>query len=228
MNGIEVDTMRWTSVAVVSAVLLAGPAHAQEEPSRFRTSLSLVGGLSVGSEEGVGLEAGRLGPRERSDTGAAFGGGVARDLTPRLTLEANGFYLDRAAGAWSADLGFRLNLAPSSKSIVPYFGASGGLFSERSREATIGLGDGDAQPGVRGDAPNGARGPVGTTSRPMSAPPLEARGSRRTDAMVTMGGGALLAAGSHVFVRPDLRAQMVFSRQTRVLGLFTLNFGYRF
>ena len=41
-------------------------------------------------------------------------------------------------------------------------------------------------------------------------------------------GGVLFAAGSHVFVRPDARAQVVFSGPTRVLGLFTLNFGYRF
>jgi len=27
---------------------------------------------------------------------------------------------------------------------------------------------------------------------------------------------------------PDVRAQVVFSDDTRVLGLFTLNFGYRF
>jgi hypothetical protein len=31
-----------------------------------------------------------------------------------------------------------------------------------------------------------------------------------------------------VFVRPDVRAQLVFSNDTRVLGLFTLNFSYRF
>jgi hypothetical protein len=35
------------------------------------------------------------------------------------------------------------------------------------------------------------------------------------------------AAGPHVFVRPDARAQVLFG-DTRVLGLFTLNFGYRF
>ena len=46
--------------------------------------------------------------------------------------------------------------------------------------------------------------------------------------MMTLGGGVVLAAGPHIFVRPDARAQVVFSGDTQVLGLFTLNFGYRF
>jgi hypothetical protein len=52
--------------------------------------------------------------------------------------------------------------------------------------------------------------------------------SHRTDGMMTLGGGVVLAAGPHIFVRPDARAQVVFSGDTQVLGLFTLNFGYRF
>jgi hypothetical protein len=69
------------------------------------------------------------------DDGAAFtvGGSIAHDLTPRLTLEATGLYQDRGSSAWSADAGLRLNLKPSSESMVPYFAVSGGLFGE-SRE----------------------------------------------------------------------------------------------
>ena len=48
-----------------------------------------------------------------------------------------------------------------------------------------------------------------------------------TDGLMTLGGGVVFAA-DHVFVRPDARAQVVFSGGTRVLGLFMLNFGYRF
>ena len=40
--------------------------------------------------------------------------------------------------------------------------------------------------------------------------------------------GARFAVGPHVFVRPDARAQFVFAGDNRVLGLFTVNFGYRF
>ena len=46
--------------------------------------------------------------------------------------------------------------------------------------------------------------------------------------MATLGVGVEVAAGPHGFVRPDARAQVVFSDDTRVLGLFTLNFGHRF
>jgi len=59
-------------------------------------------------------------------------------------------------------------------------------------------------------------------------PELTTEGSRETSGLMTLGGGAVFAAGPHVFVRPDARAQVVFSGDTRVLGLFTLNFGYRF
>jgi hypothetical protein len=46
--------------------------------------------------------------------------------------------------------------------------------------------------------------------------------------MLTLGGGVRFNSGAHVFVRPDVRAQVVFGGDTRILGLFTLNFGYRF
>ena len=45
--------------------------------------------------------------------------------------------------------------------------------------------------------------------------------------LVTLGACVQFAAGEHVFARPNARAQVVFG-DTRVLGLFTLNVGYRF
>jgi hypothetical protein len=84
-------------------------------------------------------------------------------------------------------------------------------------------GRGTPQPG-RGGAGNAM--PVATAvAQPMNN---FSSGGHTTDGMLTMGGGVRFDAGPHVFVRPDARAQLVFSNNTRVLGLFTLNFGYRF
>jgi hypothetical protein len=206
--------MRRISMMVVLALMLSvGSAWAQEEAGQFRTALSVVGGLSVGSSRSLGLPGGRGGFGGRgSDSGFAAGGGIAHDFSPRLTLEATGLYLERGASAWSADAGFRLNLEPSSRSLVPYFAASGGLYSERSGSLAV-----RSQHDIRDQ---------GGRNRGDRA--AETGGSRRTDGMLTLGGGVLFAAGPHVFVRPDARAQMVFSGDTRVMGLFTLNFGYRF
>lgn len=97
---------------------------------------------------------------------------------------------------------------------MPYFAASGGLYSERSGSLAV-----RAERNIRGQ---------GGRNREDRAADTVVRGSRQTNGMLTLGGGVLFAAGPHVFVRPDARAQMVSSGDTRVMGLFTLNFGYRF
>jgi hypothetical protein len=88
--------MRRISMTVVLALTLsAGSAWAQEKTGPFRTALSVVGGLSVGSSRSLGLPGGRGGFGGRGpDSGFAAGGGIAHDFSPRLTLEATGLYLD--------------------------------------------------------------------------------------------------------------------------------------
>ena len=221
--------MRHVSAAFVVLALAGGSAWAQEEMGPYRTAVSAVGGLSVGSTSSGRGDFGFHG--HGSDTGFAVGGGIAHDLTPRLTLEANGYYLDRNASAWSADAGFRLNLTPSGKSMVPYFAATGGVYSDRSRNLdsvrALSLPDprdrfvfvtGRGLPGLAGRIQTAVAGAAETLRS----------SSRQTDALVALGGGVLFSAGPHVFVRPDVRAQMIFANDTRILGLFTLNFGYRF
>jgi len=129
----------------------------------------------------------------------------------------------------------RLNLVPSGESLVPYFAVSGGVYGERGDRLARTLTDdprylaNPPQPRVPGTRRPG-RGPVpipdfrGGNARDA----LNTETSSETDGLLTLGGGVVLAAGPHVFVRPDARAQVVFSGDTRVLGLFTLNFGYRF
>ena len=206
-------------------------AYAQEEAGQFRTAVSALGGLSVGSSRSFEFAGGRGRFGHGSGAGFAVGGGLAHDFSSRVTLEANGAYLDRGAGAWSADAGLRLNLVPSGKSLVPYFAVSGGAYSERNERIAFSTGEVDV-PRNFGNFPGRGAG-----GRPITVPTLRAdgrlpivttEGSRETSGLMTLGGGVVFAAGSHVFVRPDARAQVVFSGDTRVLGLFTLNFGYRF
>ena len=141
----------------------------------------------------------------------------------------------RDSAAWVRQArGLLLNLTPASDSVVPYFAVSGGVYSERSRgfdvSPWVDLVDDafEGRPG-RGSMLPGLPGAVGAAveaARAAAAASLE--GTRRTDGLLSLGGGVRFEAGPHVFVRPDVRAQLVFSGDTRVLGLFTLNFGYRF
>lgn len=225
--------MRRMSFALaVLVVSSCSSAYAQEEIGQFRTAVSALGGLSVGSSHSFEFAGGRGSFGHGSGAGFAVGGGLAHDFSSRLTLEASGAYLDRSAGAWSADAGLRLNLVPSGESLVPYFAVSGGVYSERSERLEITLRGVEIPRGF-----GGFPGPRGGGGRPTAVSPIRAdgqpptlttEGSRETSGLMTLGGGVVFAAGPHVFVRPDARAQVVFSGDTRVLGLFTLNFGYRF
>ncbi len=225
--------MRRTSLALaVLVVLSCGSAYAQEEIGQFRTAVSALGGLSVGSSQSFEFAGGRGSFGHGSDAGFAVGGSLAHDFSSRLTLEANGAYLDRNAGAWSADAGLRLNMVPSGRSLVPYFAVSGGAYGERSERVAITLPDVNVPRNI-----GGFPGQRGGGGRPIAVPTIRGdgrlpavttEGSRETSGLMTLGGGVVFAAGPHVFVRPDARAQVVFSGDTRVLGLFTLNFGYRF
>jgi hypothetical protein len=213
---------------VAASALSARNVCAQEEAAgQYRTAVSVIGGLSVGSTGSPHLGLDRIVRGFGNDDGAAFtvGGSIAHDLTPRLTLEASGLYQDRGSSAWSADAGLRLNLKPSSESLVPYFAVSGGLFGESTETATVNLDPRRALEFFRG----GPRFPVRAGDfRSLVESSFTTTTSHSTDAMMTLGGGLVLAAGPHIFVRPDARAQVVFSGDTQVLGLFTLNFGYRF
>lgn len=211
-------------IGIVAAFALAGHAawaQDEEEAGQYRTAISVVGGLSVGSTGSSRLGLDRLARDFGHDDGASFtvGGSIAHDLTPRLTFEAGGLFQDRGASAWSADAGLRLNLKPSSESLVPYFAVSGGLYGQTTETSTVDL-------TLPVDFVRGPRFPGRGDFRPDVS--VTTTTSHRTDGMMTLGGGAVLAAGPHIFVRPDARAQVVFSGDTHVLGLFTVNFGYRF
>src|SRR5262249_44198010 len=176
-------------------------------------AVSAVGGISVGSSHRFG-PGGLVGFYD-SGSGFAAGGGVAHDLSSRLTVEANGLYVDRGLNAWSADAGVRLHLRPAGESLVPYFGVSGGAYGEKTRvvEGIPIRNLPSYPPGRHGEPPYGV-------PHPPTSSALTVTTSSRTDGMLTFGGGVRIASGPHVFVRPDARAQVVFGGDTRVLGLF--------
>ena len=232
---------RRTSVVFFVGVLAVSAASVRaEDNAPYRTAVSAVGGLSVGSSGGPGRLVGDLAQRfglRRDGSSASFavGGGVARDVTPRFTVEANAMYINQQSGSWSADAGMRLNLLPATRSMVPYFAVSGGVLGGSTRRLDL---DGIERMGqdVRGflqtqlqtDHSHGFAELLPKVTTAMEDAKKYASGGSYADAMMTMGGGVRIDAGPHVFVRPDARAQLVFSDGTKVRGLFTLNFGYRF
>jgi hypothetical protein len=221
--------MRGAIIAVGVAVLCSGTAWA-EERSPYPTAFSVVGGISVGTSQTVGRQLFGLG-NAGDGSGFAVGGSLAHDLSPRLTYEATGLYMDRSSSAWSVDMGLRLNLKPTSESIVPYFAVSGGVYSERVQTNFGALVQGveNYEPVIEAIAhliPQVANiyGLVETAGNSL---PLD-KHTTHTSGLMTFGGGIVFASGEHVFVRPDARAQVLFGGDTHVMGRFTVNVGYRF
>jgi hypothetical protein len=221
--------MRGAIIAVGVAVLCSGTAWA-EERSPYPTAFSVVGGISVGTSQTVGRQLFGLG-NAGDGSGFAVGGSLAYDLSPRMTYEATGLYMDRSSSAWSVDMGLRLNLKPTSESIVPYFAVSGGVYSERVQTNFGALVEGveNYEPVIEAIAhliPQVANiyGLVETAGNSL---PLD-KHTTHTSGLMTFGGGIVFASGEHVFVRPDARAQVLFGGDTHVMGRFTVNVGYRF
>jgi hypothetical protein len=99
-------------MAIAIAALVAGPASAQTDVAP-RMAVAFAGG--IGSTV--------------STTGVALGGTALYDLNDRLSVEAQGTYLDRgrAAEAFSATGSLLVNLVPRDRRIVPYAAAGGGV-----------------------------------------------------------------------------------------------------
>ena len=221
--------MRGALVAVGIVVLCGGTAWA-EEGSPYPTSVSVVGGLSVGTSQTVGRSLFGLGDAGEG-SGVAVGADIAHDLSPRLTLEATGLYLDRSSSAWSVDAGLRFNLRPTAESVVPYFAVSGGVYSERVQTNFGALLEGveDVGPALEiiGRLIPQISDLYGFVETAGNSLPFDTH-TTHTSGLATFGGGVVFASGEHVFVRPDARAQVLFGDETHVQGRFTVNVGYRF
>jgi hypothetical protein len=66
----------------------------------------------------------------RSDTGVAAGGALLFDVHERVSIEGQGTYLKRGAGADAFSLGgsVLVNLVPRAETLVPYAAVGGGLY----------------------------------------------------------------------------------------------------
>jgi hypothetical protein len=102
-----------TSVLTSAITLLAATALAQSDLAP-RAAVSFLGG--AGST--------------RSTTGVALGGSWLFDLNDRASVEAQGTYLDRGAGAdaLSVNGSLLVDLIPARERIVPYAAVGGGLY----------------------------------------------------------------------------------------------------
>lgn len=213
--------------------VVAATASAAEEPvaaaDNGRNAIYLQAGLASGSSD--------MG-------GAAVGGTVIRDLGSRLALEGTGAFLSRGMGSSALNLSASLlvNLRSRREKAVPYVALGGGLyrtsFDMGSSRFTGPMGYGMMRgAGMMGVGPydpgqwNYGQMPMFYGNR-MGAAGQDARayGHRNfTDPAVNVGGGIKVDLGSRWSLRPDARALVVTSGgDTYTVGLFTVNFGYRF
>ncbi len=232
-------TMRFRP-ALVLAVLTATIGSAGDEPSasaaKERSSVYVQTGLTSGVSGSYHM------------AGATVGGTLSRDLGSRLVLEATGAFLNRGFGENGLNLSASLlvNLRARGEKAVPYFALGGGVyrasFDMRNPLLTgpmAGYGMGSygshgMMGGSYGGSPwNYGQMPVfyGNRMNPAQLDPDGRFYGRRTftDPAVTVGGGIKVDLGSHLSLRPDVRALVVMSGgDSYTVGLFTLNFGYRF
>lgn len=222
--------------ALVLAVVAAAAASPGDEPSpagKERSVVYVQRGLSSGSSGSYHM------------AGAAFGGTLARDVGSRLTLEGTGSFLNRNLGENGLNVSASLlvNLRSAGEKAVPYLALGGGVyrasFDMRNPLLTGPMaGYGMGSYGMMGGSYGGGRWNYGQV--PMfygnrmgpAEPDQDGRfyGRRTfTDPAVNVGGGIKVDLGSHLSLRPDVRALIVMSGgDSYTVGLFTLNFGYRF
>ena len=233
---------RASGIAAVVALFAIGRGAAAEDQK------TEGGGFAVALQGGVATGA--------SETGIALGGAMTYEVSPRLSVEVTGAYLDRGRGESGASglASLLVNLRPAGEKVVPYLAVGGGVyhtsFSEPAwRDAlgdfelpggfprrggftmpagfTMPPGFGGGRFGGWRDALAGVCGERGGCSWLEGNGP---RGSREssTDGAVTFGGGIRIDLGHGLFVRPDLRAIVVVGEETRTLGALNVGVGYRF
>ena len=239
---------RASGIAAVVALFAVGTGAAAEdkkaEGSGF--AVALQGGVATGA----------------SETGITLGGVMTFDVSPRLSVEVTGAYLDRgrAESGASGLASLLVNLRPAGEKVVPYLAVGGGVYHTSFSEPAWAdaLGDFELPPGFELPGgfprPGGFTMPAGFTMPPGfgggrfegwrdalagvcdergGCPWLEGDGLRgwresSTDGAITFGGGIRIDLGHGLFVRPDLRAIMIFGEDTRTLGVLNVGVGYRF
>ena len=213
---------------IVASHALAGLTLADETSSSIgpgRAAVSLQAGFSSGTADMAG---------------AAVGGTVVYDLGSRLAVEAAGSYLGYGMGTsgLSVSAAVLVHLRPRSEKAVPYLAAGGGLYRASFAMGDWRFDDQGATPGaisfpmMSGMAPGRSahQMPMFYANRlGMGWQNRRSSSESFTDPAISLGGGIRIDLGSRLSLRPDLRALVITSSgDTRTLGVFTVNFGYRF
>jgi hypothetical protein len=231
--------LRRVVFVTAAAALIAAPARAQPvapAPSN-PLSASFVGGLSTG----------------RGEVGLDVGGTFSFDITGRFGMEARVLHMDRGSGETGLEVSgvMLVTLARTSRA-APYVAIGGGLY-----RADFDLGDprffgrmnGFMDAGtpfvavetLRGYMEQGYRGgmrfagvqmPAFYTSRlGQMMVPFDGQWGERsfTDPALSLGGGLTLNLTERLYLRPDVRGLIVFSRGDELV-LMSMNaaFGVRF
>jgi hypothetical protein len=226
---------------LVALAILAAPSVAAAQPVSETPPAPAPEPASVVFVTGVSTGASETGPL----LGAAFSVG----LTPRLTFEVQGAWLDRGPGAMGG-VGFGsllVNLVDPDRAFVPFAAVGGGIYHasfDMGRHGMFGRFSWMDGPGMGatwyGPGAMAGAGPLPWPdhvpqfyARRLGSvtPPLDGRWPTRsfTDPMVAVGGGARIDLGRRFFLRPDARALVVFGDgDTQTIGMLNVGLGIRF
>ena len=200
---------------LVAACLVLISSVASAQPSS-RAAIAFASGVASGA----------------SDTSVGVGGAGLFDVNEWLSLDGQATFLAGDAGehAITGAASVVLNLRRSSRKVVPYAAAGGGLY-RASYDLT----------NPRFARPTGAEGggnlpivvdtPFGPIERVdgFLVPQNGATTLSVTDPATSLGGGVRVNLSRHLMFRPDVRTLVVFANgETRTFTIFGVNLGYRF
>jgi hypothetical protein len=191
-------TIHRAAWALVGALVLAMPASAQPLAQgrvwRQGTTLNLSGGAAT----------------DGSETGAIAGTAMGWEITPAVSLEGSGNWLDRrsAGDAFAAALKVQVGLTVPLTA-VPFLQAGIGLY--------------------RATFDSGARTIPDFYRNRMTAKAGLATTEIFTDPSFIFGGGVNVFVTRHIAIRPDVEAMMVRrDSQTYVVTAVTVHLAYHF
>ena len=213
---------------VLATVTPAVAQPALQGPAR-PASVGLLGGFSAGS----------------GDAGGGFGLNLAFDATDRVTVEGRGLsIMQRGRGTMGLEAtGTMLFTIARGPKAAPYAAIGGGVYRtsfDLGNQAMFGGMGSQFGPGTMMVPIQGTSGPTFNSSHmsafyanrlgQMSVPANGRWGMRSfTDPALTFGGGIRLDVTERFYVRPDVRALVVFANGDRLTrATMTVGFGYRF
>lgn len=224
----------FTALALTLGVLT--PVAAQPLPPALDrpASIGLLGGLSAGA----------------GDAGGTVGVNLAFDVTDRVGVEARGIGSRQGSGQMGMEAtGTMLFTIARTAKAAPYAAIGGGVYHtsfDLGSQAMFGAMGSQYSPGTmmtsvagssgfmmgNGTVYSGSHMPVFYANRlgQMTVPANGSWGMRSfTDPALTLGGGIRFDVSERLYVRPDVRALMVFGNGDRLtLSTMTLALGYRF